>query len=98
MHIIKVKTLREFWTEHADVEQPLRTWVSVVQKATWRNQEDVKLSYPGVVPLKDNRFVFKRIKSNDYRLVIKVNYLLQKVFIRFIGTHSGYDEIDANTV
>ena len=98
MRIIKVKTLRDFWIEHADVEQLLRTWASVVEKARWRNQEDVKASYPGVSPIRDNRFVFKRLKGNDYRLVIKVNYQLQKVFIRFIGTHSQYDRIDANTV
>jgi len=72
--------------------------VSVVKKAEWRNLEDVKASYPGVVPIKDSRFVFKRLKGTDYRLVIKVNYQFQKVFIRYIGTHSEYDEIDANTV
>jgi mRNA interferase HigB len=98
MHIIKVKTLRDFWTEHPDVEQPLKTWVSVVEKAVWRNQEDVKASYPGVTPIKDNRFIFKRLKGTDYRLVIKVNYKFQKVFVRFIGTHAEYDKIDANTV
>jgi mRNA interferase HigB len=98
MHIIKVKTLREFWMEHRDVEQPLKTLVSIVTKAGWRNQEDVKASYPGVVSIGNNRFVFKRLKGNDYRLVIKVNYKFQKVFIRFIGTHSQYDGIDANTI
>ena len=98
MHIIKVKTLRDFWTEHPDVKESLRTWVSVVEKARWRNQADVKASYPGVVPIKDNRFVFKRLKGTDYRLVIKVNYKFQKVFVRFIGTHSQYDRINANTV
>jgi len=98
MHIIKVKTLRVFWTAHPDVEQPLKTWVSAVEKATWRNREDVKASYPGVTPIKDNRFVFKRLKGTDYRLVIKVNYKFQKVFIRFVGTHAQYDGIDANTI
>ncbi|MFH1115157.1 MAG: type II toxin-antitoxin system HigB family toxin [Pseudomonadota bacterium] len=97
-HIIKVKTLREFWNKHPDVEQPLKTLVSVVEKAGWRNQEDVKASYPGVTPIGNNRFVFKRLKGNDYRLIIKVNYKLQKVFIRFIGTHSQYDRIDADSV
>lgn len=98
MHIIKVKTLRDFWTEHPDVKESLRTWVSVVDKARWRNQEDVKASYPGAIPIKGNRFVFKRLKGTDYRLVVKVNYKLQKVFIRFIGTHSQYDRIDADLV
>jgi mRNA interferase HigB len=98
MHIIKVKTLRDFWMKHPDVEQPLRTWASVVEKAQWRNQEDVKMSYPGAIPLRDNRLVFKRLKGTDYRLIIKVNYRFQKVFIRFVGTHAEYDKIDANTI
>jgi mRNA interferase HigB len=98
MHIIKVKTLRDFWTQHPDVKQALRTWVSVAANAKWRNPVDVIVSYPGVIPIRDNRFVFKRLKGTGYRLVIKVNYKFQKVFIRFVGTHAEYDRIDANTV
>ena len=34
----------------------------------------------------------------DYRLVIKFNFDHQLAFVRFIGTHSDYNKIDANSI
>ena len=45
----------------------------------------------------DNRIVFN-IKGNHYRLIVKVNYDYQIVWIRFMGTHAEYDKIDATKI
>ena len=45
----------------------------------------------------NNRVVFN-IKANDYRLVVAFAYRTQRGFIKFIGTHAQYDEVDAATV
>ena len=42
----------------------------------------------------DNRIVFN-IHGNKYRLIVKINYYAQIIFIRFIGTHKQYDNINA---
>jgi len=47
--------------------------------------------------LKEGQVVFN-IKGNTYRLVTRINFKNQWVFIRFIGTHSEYDKIDAQTI
>ena len=44
-----------------------------------------------------DRAVFN-IKRNSYRLVVAINYRHQIVFIKWIGTHEDYDEIDVKTV
>jgi mRNA interferase HigB len=38
------------------------------------------------------------IKGNHYRLIVKIQYNIQIVFIRFIGTHKEYDKINAEDV
>ena len=91
------RTIREYWEKHAETEQYLKTWYDTVKNAEWRSPSDVKHTYSTASILKSGRLVFN-IKGNDYRLVAKINFEKQWLFIRFIGTHSEYDRIDANTV
>ncbi|MFC5283787.1 type II toxin-antitoxin system HigB family toxin [Pedobacter alpinus] len=97
MRIIAKKTLREFWDKHPDCEEQLKSWFQEVLKAEWKNPNQVKLEYPSASILVDNRMVFN-IKGNHYRLIVKINYDYQMLWIRFIGTHSEYDKINAKTI
>ena len=47
--------------------------------------------------LNDGCAVFN-IAGNKYRIVVWIYYPYRVVYIRFIGTHRQYDEIDAQTV
>lgn len=95
--IIAKSTLRDFWEKHSDSEQYLKTWYETAKNSKWETPNDIKKTYVNASILKDNRVVFN-IKGNLYRLIVKFNYLKQWAFIRFIGTHSEYDNIDANTI
>lgn len=95
--IFSKSTLRLFWEKHPETEQYLKTWFDIAQNAAWKTPADVKQVYANASILKDNRVVFN-IKGNSYRLVVKINYEKQWLFIRFIGTHNEYDQIDANTI
>lgn len=95
--IIAKSTLREFWEVHPDAEQYLKTWYDTVKTSKWLSPSDVKNTYANASILKDSRVVFN-IKGNSYRLIAKFNYEKQWAFIRFIGTHTEYDKIDANTI
>lgn len=95
--IIAKSTLREFWDLHEDAEQYLKTWYDTTKTAKWFSPYDVKKTYANASILKDSRVVFN-IKGNSYRLIVKFNYEKQWAFIRFIGTHTEYDKINANTI
>jgi mRNA interferase HigB len=97
MRVVAKKILREFWKKHADSEDQLKTWYKEASKASWSNPSDIKDEYAKASILKGGRVVFN-ICGNKYRLIVDINYLRQWVFIRFIGTHSEYDNINADTI
>ena len=97
MRIIAKRTLRDFWTKHADSEQQLKAWYRETEKTDWENINDLKKDYPSASILQENRIVFN-IKGNNYRLIVKFSFEYQICWIRFIGTHAEYNKIDANTI
>jgi len=97
MRVIAKKILREFWENHADSEDQLKTWYKEADKAKWTSPNDVKSVFPQASILRSGRVVFN-ICGNKYRLITQINYLRQWIFIRFIGTHTEYDKIDAEKI
>lgn len=96
MRIIAKRTLREFWAQHPDAEQALLAWFREVERERWATPAQLKAKYRSASFVGD-RVVFN-IKGNDYRLVVRVDYPHQIVFVRFVGTHEEYDDIDVAEV
>lgn len=65
--------------------------------ATWKSPTDIKAQYRNASILKNRRVVFN-IKGNNYRLIVAIAYKQQIVYVKFVGTHAEYDEVDAETV
>lgn len=97
MRVIAISTLREFWTKHPDSEQALREWYVKTDRANWSSLNDIRNDSNSVDYVKNQRYVFN-IKGNDYRLVAAIKFTPKLVYIRFVGTHSEYDKIDASTI
>lgn len=103
MIVIGTGLVESYFAKHAGhkgikaARSQCEAWIDIVSRAQWRNPEDVKASYPKASILKGSRVVFN-IKGNDYRLVAALQYRAEAVAIRFFGTHSEYDRIDAETV
>jgi mRNA interferase HigB len=103
MRVIARKTLRDFSDslrgskDQKAVKSALDTWFHEVQSADWRPPADVTKSYGKASIVGHDRVVFN-IKGNAYRLVVAVDYRRQIVFIKWLGSHADYDEIDAATV
>jgi mRNA interferase HigB len=68
-----------------------------MKQVSWKNPNEVKIQYKNASIVGDNRIVFN-VSGNKYRLIVKVNYEAQWMFIRFVGTHKEYDKIDAKTI
>jgi mRNA interferase HigB len=99
VRIIAVSTLREFWRHpgRADAEQPLQASLAIVKAANWSKPTDIKAMFRIADVLTGGRVIFN-IGGNQYRLVAAVHYRGKRIYVRFIGTHKDYEEIDARTV
>lgn len=89
--------MRDFWEEHPDAEQPLRAWFKEANAADWSTPQAIKNDYGSASIVADNRVIFN-IAGNKYRLIVKFNYPYRIGYIRFIGTHTQYDEINAEEI
>jgi mRNA interferase HigB len=69
-------------------------WYKEIKLCKCHLAEEMLQHIPSCRSIGKNRFFFN-IKGNQYRLVIRANFYLQTVWIRFIGTHQDYDKINA---
>ena len=100
MRVIALSTLKAFYAGEAaleDAREPVLAWYRDVLKADWATPAAVKAQFRSASILKDGRVVFN-LGGNRYRLVVWINYPHRVVYIRFIGTHRQYDQIDAQSV
>jgi mRNA interferase HigB len=97
MVIIKKSTLTLFGLEHPDVYQPLMDWYKIVKEADWNNFHDIKQTFNSVDSVGNDHYVFN-IKGNKYRLIAMIFFDKRTVFIRFVGTHSDYDDVNASII
>ena len=89
MRIIKRVALVRF-DRHPDAQASLEAWHGVVRKANWTTPIEMKQVY-GNADLVGRRTVFN-IVGNKYRLIARVNYVSQTVFVLHVLTHSDYDK------
>ena len=90
MRVISKRTLREFWVDHPNSEQPLKSWHQEAERADWSNPAEVRAQY-GSASFVGDRVVYN-IADNKYRLVVWINYPYRVVYVCFIGTHAEYDK------
>lgn len=64
-----------------------------MKNSNYQNVNDVKTETPSADQVGNNRVVFN-ICRNKYRLIVVFGYIMQAIYIRFIGTHKEYDKIE----
>lgn len=75
----------------------MNNWYHEVGLADWSNFHEVKNSFNATDAVGNDRYVFN-VRGNRYRIVAIIKFKARTVYIRFVGTHSAYDKIDASTI
>ena len=96
MHVIAVKTLKEYAADYQHAEA-LLSWYEGASAASWNSPNELKTQYRNASILTNKRVVFN-IHGNSYRLIVDIEYRLKIVFVVWFGTHKQHDQIDTKVV
>ena len=97
MRVIAFSVFRDAMQLHPECATQLELLYRDLKSRDFENLNQVNGHFPYVSLLKDNRVVFN-VHGNKYRVVVKFNFNAKICFIRFIGSHAEYDNIDANKI
>jgi len=97
MRVFNSNTLLGFGKSHAEADKSVRELNRTLRSANWAKIQDVVEAYPSATALNAERVVFK-VKGNDYRAIVAIDFKGKAVFIKFVGSHARYDQINALTI
>ena len=89
MNVISFRRIREFASAHRDAGLSLKAWFTTAKKSHWHNFAEVKQVYPTADVVA--RYTIFNIKGNKYRLITRIVFRTQTIFIVAIMTHAEYD-------
>ena len=99
MRIVSHRKIKEFYETqgYENSRAALESWYQTAKRAEWRNFADIKIDFNSVDSVGNQHYVFD-IRGNRYRLVVVIKFVIGYIYIRFVGTHAEYDQIDCSTI
>ncbi|WP_440423066.1 type II toxin-antitoxin system HigB family toxin [Prevotella merdae] len=99
MRIISHRKLRDFYESKGreNSKIALERWYQIAEEAEWKNFSDIRVDFPNADYVGNQHYVFN-IKGNNYRLIVVIKFTINRIFIRFVGTHKEYDKIDCSNI
>jgi len=94
MTVLGVATLQHFAKLHAASRKPLTRFIEIVRAAEWRHLPEVKRTFPAVDYAAATGTMIFDIGGNKYRLIARVDFKEQILFIQDVWTHEQYDRED----
>jgi mRNA interferase HigB len=90
MNIVNTRVLDDFVRRHPQSKASLATWWEIAEQASWGHIHDVRDSW-GSADYMEGFTVFN-ISGNKYRLITKIDYVRQRIYVREALTHADYSK------
>ena len=88
--MVSRKALKSFADAHKVAAEPLDNWYRRARKARWNNLAEVRLDYPHADPV--GKCTVFNVGGNKFRLITKINYVGQTIYIKRVLTHREYSK------
>ncbi|MBK8624261.1 MAG: type II toxin-antitoxin system HigB family toxin [Saprospiraceae bacterium] len=96
-NIIARKTLLKYAEMYPEAASALFYWYWEFLKLDINNFNELKMIVPSASIIGDDRVVFN-ILGNHYRLIVRILFDYKTIQIKWFGTHTEYDKINAKKV
>lgn len=80
-----------------EAKVPLERWYEIVEEAQWQNFAQMRLDFPSVDYVGNQHYVFN-ISGKKFRLVVAIKFVMGYIFIRWVGRHNDYNNIDCKNI
>jgi mRNA interferase HigB len=90
VNVICKRELFEKAFQYPDAIMVVRVWYRIAVEARWKNLEDVRRAYPSTDMI--GRLAIFNIGGNKYRLIVRLVFRIQRIYIKEFLTHAEYDK------
>ena len=99
MRIVSHRKLKEFFDTPGNegARVPLERWYEIAENAGWKNFSDIRQDFPATDYVGNQHYVFN-ISGNKFRLIVVVKFVMGYIFVRWVGRHKEYDNIDCKNI
>lgn len=98
MQVISRRTLLDATkqNQYGRIATDLDAWYRVAKASKWKDLLDLQKAFPKAeaVRVGDDVYTIFNIRHNEFRLVVKIVYSSQTIFIKYVMTHAAYDRDD----
>ena len=88
--MIGKRCLFERARQFSDAKTALQVWLETANMAKWQSIEDIRKAFPAADMV--GRPGIFNIKGNHYRLVVRLEFRTQRIYIKEFPTHAEYDK------
>ncbi len=97
MRVIATKTINAYRECYPDADEALKAWKDLIEARDYSHLPDLQTAFH-VELIEGDIYVFKKIKGNNFRLVCGIDFVRQRIFIKWFGTHKEYNKIKPSEV
>jgi mRNA interferase HigB len=88
VHVISKSAWKDVVAQDPTLEGPISEWHKIATNATWKSINDVRLVYPHADFV--GPYTVFNIRGGNYRLIVKIEYRWQMIFVKHLLTHEEY--------
>ena len=92
MHVIARRTLLDFGVKYPDAREAIDRWWTICRKNSFSSFSDLKKTF-GTADIV-NKCVIFNLGGGKYRLVVRVNFATNRMWIKYVLPHDEYGKLN----